>query len=169
MSRGKNRFDGVSGTDREGALFDNDGVAVGASGHLASRGFYPSEITGLAGPHTLRLGGRIHGQKDHVRFGDGDVDFRREVKVSPSASTDNLVQSGFIDRELGEIWVIPRINARLVEVNDRDLDLRTSICNHRHGGAAHIPSANAADVADHESLEPTMSLWEKGVGSDDNC
>ena len=149
LSSRKNRFDCVSGADGEGAFFDNNGVTLSASGHLPCRGLDPTQITGLAGPHTLGLGGSVNGQEDHVRVGNRSVDLRREMKVSPSTSTDDLIQAGFIDGQLGEICIIPSINACLVEVDNDDLNLRATVCNHRHGRTANVASTDAADVADH--------------------
>lgn len=71
------------------------------------------------------------------------------MKISASASTDDLIQAGFVDRKLGEIGVVPGINARLVEIDNGDLYVRTTVCNNRHGRTAHVASTDAADVADH--------------------
>ena len=105
----------------------------------------------MASPHTLDLGGSVDGQEDHVSGGDRGVDLRREVKVSPSASTDDLIQAGFIDRKLGEIGVVPSVDASLIEVDDGHLELRTTVSNNSHGRTTDVSSTDAADVADHGS------------------
>ena len=56
----------------------------------------------------------------------------------------------------GEVVAVPRVDAGLAQVHHRHADVRALERNHRHGGAADIAGADAADCARWEPME-----WER--------
>ena len=155
MSGRENRFDGVSGTDGEGALLDNDGVALGASGHLPSRGLDPAEIAGLPGTHAPGFGWCVDREEHHVGIRDRGIHLCREVEIPTTTASNDLVQARLVNGETGEVWVVPSIDALLIQVNDGDLDLGATVGDDGHGRAANVASTDAANGADHVVQKPT--------------
>ena len=55
---------------------------------------------------------------------------------------DDFVQPGFINRQL---VAVPGVDAGLGNIHNRDFDVRALLRDHGHGGAAHVPGADAAN------------------------
>ena len=68
----------------------------------------------------LRRG--VDADEDKVGLLDALVDVRREEEVAAAAGPDDLLETGLVDREL-EVWAVPRVDTRLVQVDDGDLDV----------------------------------------------
>jgi len=153
----QNRLHGFGGAHRQGALLHYNRVALRTCGDLAGRGFYPAQVTRLAGANTLGFGGGVHRKEHHVSRGDRRLDSRCEVQIAPAATTHHHIQPRLIDRQLGQIRIVPGIDARLVEIHHRDLNVGATIGDHSHGGTAHIARSDAADGADHEVMRDDNS------------
>ena len=70
----------------------------------------------------MLLRGRVDTDEDKVGLLDALVDVRREEEVAAAAGPDDLLETGLVDREL-EVWAVPRVDTRLVQVDDGDLDV----------------------------------------------
>ena len=164
LGRGEDRLHGFGRAHRQGAFFNHDRVALGAGGHLAGRGFDPAQVTGLAGTDAASFGGGVHREKHHI--GAGNRRFHRscEMEVAAPATAHHRIEPWLIDRQAGEIRIVPGGNASLVEIDHRHLDGRAVVGDHRHGGPAHIASPNAANLANGRWL-PGQELGELGGGA----
>ena len=81
------------------------------------------EIRSKPGPDARLLGGSVHGHEDEVSLQDGLVDVCGEEEVAAACLPDDLLEAGLVDGE-AKVVAVPRVDARLVEVDDRDLDVR---------------------------------------------
>lgn len=63
---------------------------------------------------------------------------------APSAADFNEIQQSWLKN--GEIIRVPRVDARLGQVDDCYVHVRALCGDHRHGGATHITSTNTADT-----------------------
>src|SRR5258708_34179308 len=89
--------------------------------------------------HTGLFGRGIDTNEDQFGFEDGIVDISGKEQVSTTGLGDNILEARFIDREL-EITRVPRVNTSLVEVDDRDSNMRTFQSYHGTSGSADISS-----------------------------
>ena len=99
-------------------------------------------------PSPFVFGGRVHRNEHHVGIRNRGFHTRRKTEIAPPGPAHHSIQARLIHRQSGQVWIVPSIDARLVEVHHRDLNLRTTISDHRHGWAAHVASTNAADALD---------------------
>ena len=81
------------------------------------------EICSKPGSHTGLLGGGVDGDEDQVRLANGFVNVGREEEVAAAGLPNDVLEPGFVDGEL-KVRAIPRINTSLIEVDNRDLDVR---------------------------------------------
>jgi hypothetical protein len=68
----------------------------------------------------LRRG--VDADKDEVGLLNGTIDICREEQVAATRLADDILQSGLIDGKL-EVRAVPGIDSRLVQVDNRDLDM----------------------------------------------
>ena len=114
-------------------------------------GAYPvGEVRRLSGSDARGLGGRVHRDKDDGALADGGVDVGGEEEVAPARLLHHLLQPRLVDGQVGRV---PRCDAPLVEVADRDLDIGALEGDDGHGGPAHVPGTQAADLDRHRVLE----------------
>ena len=59
---------------------------------------------------------------------NGLVDVGGEEQVAAAGGLDNLNEAWFVDRQV-EVGAVPRVDTRLVQVDDGDLDLGALECN----------------------------------------
>ena len=93
------------------------------------------EISSKACTNTTLLGWGIHADKNQVRLVYGTIDFHCKEQILSPRSTNYIFQARFIDREL-EICAVPCIDAGLVQVHNRNLDMGTFRCYHGTSGSA---------------------------------
>ncbi len=140
--RGEDGLDGAGGFHRDGALLDDDLVAMGNLGDEARGGFNIAQVGSASGTDAVGFGGRADGNKDQVRGGDGGADVRGEMEIAAAGGGNHRIEAGFIDRQgIG----VPGVDALAVHVGHGDLEVRTFGGDHRHGGAADVAGAEAAD------------------------
>ena len=89
---------------------------------------YVLEVSGEACADTALLGRGVDTDEDELGLLDGLVDVGGEEEVAAAAGPDDLLETGLVDREL-EVWAVPRVDTRLVQVDDGDLDLGALECN----------------------------------------
>lgn len=80
------------------------------------------EIRGKASTDTALLGGRVDTDEDKVGLEDALVDIRGEEEVATARLTDDVDETGLIDRKC-EIRAVPSIDPSLVQVDDGDLNV----------------------------------------------
>ena len=80
------------------------------------------EIGGEAGTDTRLLGRSVNRDEYEVCLTDTLVDIGGEEEVASAGLLDNFYQAGLVDWQL-EVGAVPRINPRLVEVDDGDTDV----------------------------------------------
>ena len=81
------------------------------------------EVSAEASTDTALLRRGVDTDEDEVGLVDGLVDVGREEEVAAAAGPDDLLEAGLVDGE-GKVWAVPRVDTRLVQVNDGDLNLR---------------------------------------------
>ena len=113
--------------------------------HRARAGFHPAQITGLSCSQALGLGGCVHGDEHHVCRGNRFLNGRGEKQIAAARPLHHRIQAWLIHRQLGKIAVVPSSNPVLIDIHNRDLHIRATIGDHRHGGATHIASADTAN------------------------
>ena len=86
------------------------------------------KVSAEARTDTGLLGGGVDTDEDELGLLDGLVDVGGEEEVAAAARPDDLLETGLVDREL-EVWAVPRVDTRLVQVDDGDLDLWALECN----------------------------------------
>ena len=143
----QNRLHRLGRAHRQGALLHHDRVASGRLCQHARGCLDPLEITCLPCPHTVGLGGGVHGDEHHVGGRDRPLHRGGEVQVATPRPAHHLIEPGFIDRQQTEIGGVPGPNPLLVEVHHRDLDVGAAIGHHGHCWATHIAGTNAANAA----------------------
>ena len=80
------------------------------------------------------------------------------MEIPTATASNDLIQAGLVDGETSEVWVVPGIDALLIQVNDGDLDLGATVGDDSHGRTANVASTDAAYSADHVDKKPTRSL-----------
>ena len=120
-------------------------MAYSCFSHSASAGFHPAKITGLTSSQPPGLGGCVHRDKHHVCSGNRFLHRRGEKQIAAARPLHHRIQAWLIDRQFGEIAMVPSIDSSLIDIHNRDLQLRTAIGDHSHGGATHIASADTAN------------------------
>ena len=61
---------------------------------------------------------------------DALVDVRGEEQIPPARLADDTFEPRFVNREV-EVGAVPRVDTRLVQVDDGDLDMRAPKSNYR--------------------------------------
>ena len=80
------------------------------------------EVGGEASTDARLLGRGVDGDEDEVCLGDSLVNVGREEEVAAAGLLDNVNETGLVDGQL-EVGRVPCINTRLVQVDDRNLDV----------------------------------------------
>ena len=80
------------------------------------------EIGGEAGTDTRLLGGCVNRDEDEVCLTDTLVDIGGEEEVATAGFADDVLEAGLVDGEV-EVGRVPRVDTRLVKVDDGDLDV----------------------------------------------
>ena len=80
-----------------------------------------------------------------------DPDLDRLPVYEPGLDAVHSIQARLINRQSVQVWIVPGIDARLIEVHHCDLYLGATISDHSHGWTAHVPSTNAADALDRHA------------------
>ena len=80
------------------------------------------EIGGEAGTDTRLLGRSVYGDEDEVCLTDALVNIGGEEEVAAAGLADDVLEAGLVDGEV-EVGRVPRVDTRLVEVDDGDLDV----------------------------------------------
>ena len=81
------------------------------------------------------LCGRVDRDEDEICLEDGLLDVGGEEEVAAAGLADDVLEAGLVDGQI-EVGRVPGIDARLVEVDDGDLNLRALERDDRAGGAA---------------------------------
>jgi len=102
-------------------------------GHLAGRSAKsrsnPAQVTGLAGTDAAGLGGGVHREEHHAGSVDGRLHGGGDVEVAATAAGHNGIKAGFLDRQTGEVGIVPGGDASGIEIHHRDLNVRAAIGN----------------------------------------
>ena len=107
-ARTENCQDRFGGLHRNGALLnDNLGLVRNLRNHPGDR-LDEAHIGGAPRADPKGLRGRVDTDKDNVGASDRILNSRREEQVPATRGFDDLVQSGFIDREVAGI---PGVNS----------------------------------------------------------
>ena len=93
------------------------------------------EISGKASADTGLLGGSVDRDEDEISLLDALVDIGGEEEVAATGFTDDVLKTGLVDGKL-EVLAVPRVDTRLVKVNDGDSDVGTLESNDRACRAA---------------------------------
>lgn len=93
------------------------------------------EIGGESGTDTRLFGGCVDRDKDEVGLLDAFVDIGREKEVAAARLTHDVLEAGLVDGK-SKVFAVPRVNTRLVEVDDGDLDVGALESDHRACRAA---------------------------------
>src|ERR1700761_4010379 len=80
------------------------------------------EISCEASTHTTLFSRRVNANEDEVRFSNALVNLSRKEQVAPARLSNDIFETRLVDGQL-EILVIPRIDPRLVYIDDRHLDV----------------------------------------------
>ena len=123
---------------RNRALFDNDLRPLGHAGDHAGGAFDETQVRGAPRPDAVGFGRRADADENYFPVADGALDIRFEVQVASACFAHDIVEAGFVDRQ---VVGIPRRDACLVRVDDGDLDIGTLRGDHRHGGTADVTGA----------------------------
>ena len=83
---------------------------------------YSLEVGSEASSHTALLCGSVNTNKDQVGFKDALVYIGREEEVAAAAAANDILKAGLVDGEI-EVGTVPRVDTRLIEVDDGDLDV----------------------------------------------
>jgi hypothetical protein len=86
------------------------------------------EISGKAGTDTALLRRGVDGHEDELRLPDALLDVGREEQVAAAACPNDVLEARLVDGEL-EVRAVPRIDTRLVEIDDGDSDVRAFQCD----------------------------------------
>ena len=81
------------------------------------------EIRSEAGTNTRFLGGGVDGYEDEVSLVDTLVYVGGKEQVATPCLTHNFLKAWFINWKR-EVLAIPRVNTRLIEVDDSNLNVR---------------------------------------------
>ena len=87
------------------------------------------EIGGEARANSTFLGWGIDTDEDQISLIDSTVDFCCKEQILPPRGTDDVLEAWLIDRQ-PKIGAVPCIDTCLVQVNNRDLDMRAFQCYH---------------------------------------
>ena len=151
LSCRKDGLNRCSCAHRERALLNNDRVSGGCLGHGSRAGLNPAQVTGLACPESLGLGGSVDGNEHHVRRCNRRLNLCGKGQIATSGSCHHCIETGLINRKKAEIISIPGINPCLIQIHHRDLNLRAAIGNHRHRRTTDITRSDAADSLNRHS------------------
>lgn len=88
------------------------------------------EIGGKASANARLLRRRVDTNEYEVRLADTLVYVRREEQVAAARLADDVLQARLVDREI-KVLAVPRVDARLVQVDDGDRDMRALERNDR--------------------------------------
>ena len=80
------------------------------------------EIGGEAGTDTRLLGRGVDGNENEVGLANALVDIGGEEEVAAARLADDVLEAGLVDGEV-EVGRVPRVDTRLVKVDDGDLDV----------------------------------------------
>lgn len=87
---------------------------------------------------------RVHRDEDDVGLADGGVDVGAEEEILAARRLHDLLQPRLVD---GQALRVPRGDSPLGEVADSHLDVGAHLGDDRHGRAANVARAEAADPA----------------------
>lgn len=140
--RGDDALDRGGGFNRDGGFLDDDFIAVRNFCDESGGGLDVAEVGRAACTDAVGFRGSSDTDEDEIGCGDGGFEVGGEVEVFAAAGLDDFLEAGFVD---GEGIGVPCVDAGLVHVADRDLDVGAFVGDHGHGWAADVAGAEAAD------------------------
>jgi len=91
--------------------------------HFKQRSNYVLEIGSEPSADATLFRGRVDADEDQIGLFNRLVDIGGEEEIATACLADNILQTRFVDGQ-GEINAVPGIDTGLVEVDNRDLDVR---------------------------------------------
>ena len=116
------------------------------------------EIGGKAGTDTRLLGRSVYGDEDEVCLTDALVDIGGEEEVASAGLADDVLEAGLVDGEV-EVGRVPRVDTRLVKVDDGDLDVGAL---EGDDGARWASNVSRADYGDASGTRVSASAGKIG-------
>ena len=83
---------------------------------------YSLQISSKPRADAALLRGRVDRDEEEVGLQYGGVDVGGEEEVAAAAAANDILKAGLVDGEI-EVGTVPRVDTRLVEVDDGDLDV----------------------------------------------
>ena len=96
---------------------------------------YALQVCAEACTDTALLRRRVNGDEDQVGLLDSLVDVRREEQVLAASGPHDIFEAGLVDGQV-EARAVPRVDTRLVQVHNGDLDLGALQGDDGAGGTA---------------------------------
>src|SRR5690606_19027816 len=118
----------------------------GHGGNLPCTELDVFQVGGHALALTVGFGGRVHRDENHVGSRDGCIHIGGEEQVAAACFGYHGIQSRLVHRQSGKVLIVPCRNAGGVDVHNRHVDVRASLCNDRHRGAADVTGTDTAYV-----------------------